>query len=95
MLFKTVLQTYTGIFILSVSILMICLGCFIFKIFCVGGTRDVRQRNKIVPIEKEEKEDINNVQLTINPYNFVKVIETEAHTIHKNLQSIDIILIEI
>ena len=68
MSFKTVLQTDTGKFILASSILMICFACVIFNIFCVGRARDVRQRSKIVPREKEEKEDINNVQLTINPY---------------------------
>ena len=73
---------------------MFCLACIVFKIFCCLGVQDSRQRSKIAH-HKEEKEDINNVQLTINPYNFVKVVETEAHTIHENLQSIDIVLIEI
>ena len=93
---KKILGTKTGAFILGISIMLFCLACIVFKIFCCLGVKDSRQRSKIVPDhEKEEKEDINNVQLTINPYNFVKVIETNAHTIHENLQSIDIVLIEI
>tara|TARA_B100001142_G_C14207435_1_gene606274 strand:- start:21 stop:296 length:276 start_codon:yes stop_codon:yes gene_type:complete len=82
-----VLETETGKFIFGISIVMICLGCIIFKIFCICGTRDVRQRSKIVPHEKK-KEDISDVQLTINPYNFVKVIETKVHTIHENVDNV-------
>ena len=97
MSFKKLLESKIGAFIFGISILMICFACIIIKIFCGWGLQDVRQRSKIVPHKqkKEEKEDINNVQLTINPYNFVKVIETETHTIHENLQSVDIVLIEI
>lgn len=92
---RTILDTKTGTFILGVCIFMFCLACIVFKIFCCLGVQDSRQRSKIAPHKqkKEEKEDINNVQLTINPYNFVKVIETETHTIHENLQSVDIVLI--
>ena len=91
---RTILDTKTGAFILGVSIMLFCLACIVFKIFCCLGVQDSRQRSKIAP-HKQKKEDINNVQLTINPYNFVKVVETEANTIHENLQSIDIVLIEI
>jgi len=89
---KTVLQTDTGKFILVISILMICFVCVIFKIFCIGGTRDVRQRSKIVPVEKKEE---TIIELTINPYNFVKVIETSLHNIHENLNEKEIAYIEI
>ena len=89
MSFKRFLESTTGIFIFIISTAMFCSACFIFKIFCSWGVRDTRQRSKIVPVKEEV------IELTINPYNFVKVIETDLNTIHENLNEKEIAYIEI
>tara|TARA_Y100000816_G_scaffold285626_2_gene265518 strand:- start:198 stop:386 length:189 start_codon:yes stop_codon:yes gene_type:complete len=62
-------------------------------VFCVN---DIRQRSKIKPIKSdEEKEDINNVKLVINPYNFVKIVDYRIVTNSNKKEEVEIILVEI
>lgn len=81
----------TGKIIFVIGILIICFACIIINIFCSWGLNDVRQRSKIVPVEKE---DIN-VPLTMNPYNFVKVIDYKIVTTPNKKDIIEIILVKV
>ena len=87
----TMLQTITGKIIFVIGILMICFACIIINIFCSWGLNDVRQRSKIVPVEKED----TNVPLTMNPYNFVKVIDYKIVTTPNKKDIIEIILVKV
>ncbi len=96
MSFNTVLQSKTGTFILGICILLFCLACIVLKIICVFCVNDIRQRSKIKPIKSdEEKEDINNVKLVINPYNFVKIVDYRIVTNSNKKEEVEIILVEI
>lgn len=89
----TMLQTITGKIIFVIGILMICFACIIINIFCSWGLNDVRQISKIVPVEKEEEDDI--IRLTVNPYNFVKVIDYKIVTTPNKKDIIEIILVKV
>ena len=96
MSFNTVLQTRSGIFILGICILLFCLSCIVLKMICVFCVNDIRQISKIKPVKlDEENEDIDNVKLVINPYDFVKIVDYKIVTNSNKKEEVEIILVEI